>query len=643
MTPRSPLADFTHFLYLVGGFALVPPAFGCTGSSEPAPRLALTVAPLELPEVADACYTVAVHNVARPLVNAAALVWSEANICANRYGNATGSVTYIGTCDASPSGRINTVSLVLEGLCTTSGCDVADPADPGRVSPDTYVNPCPANKPCQLERPCVENADTLIEFNLTIMRDASQGFFDIAVNFDDIFCSAKLDCVPELLHRPGGARDLTAVLAFACTSGADTCLYVDPPTLSCTTGTWTLDPTAGPGNIAENSPVLFGAAVYTGDEAFTAFEKRYWNVALGIDEAALAGAGDCTLTWNATASEGYWADRTTPDESVYPMLTWSRKIVDDGVLDCDAHPMNVVLPGEDTASVATVYTETDDPHTFAYSNCEPEVVSACSCPEGFVPNAAETVCERELSVAPTVSTTTYPVCAGFSDASVGYSVYGARFTTSTNPADFEFDSTLSAGCTNPSVCLEVDAAPWTGRLAQVGVWTCPTPSSMFVTQPPFYEWLGFSRCLDIATAGDYLVGIAGDNEVLLRVDGNVVYQSVSGENFATWNVLRLSLSAGTHIIELFGLNRGSFAAFGAEIAGPFPAGSLSTPAQMAAADYANNIIFTTASMRTSGGQFQTSTGANAASALSCPTGFALDLCEQPALCIDRDEAPCNPR
>jgi hypothetical protein len=636
--------------FLVAALAL--PALGCAESSGPTStsRLALQVAPLELPGVADACYAIAVHNVAKTLVNPAALVWSEADICASQYGNATGSITYVGTCDASPSGRINTVSLVVNGLCKTAGCDVANATDPGRIAPDTYVNPCPTTRPCQVERPCNSNADTLVEFNLTIMRDASQGFFDIAVSFEDIFCSAKLDCVPELLHRPGGGRDLTAVLAFACTSGADTCLYVDPPTLTCTNGasngSWTLDPTAGPGNISENSPVLYGAAVYKGDEAYTTFEKRYWNVALGLDEAALANAGDCTLTWNATASEGFWEDLTTPSESVYPMVTWSRQITTDGVLDCDAHGLNVVLPNETTASVATVYTETDEPHTFAYSNCEPgdpEDPSDCNCPEGFVPNATETACER-LSVVPTVNVTTYDVCAGFSDPAVGYTARGARFSTSSNPSDFEFASSTNQGCTNPSVCLEVNTATWQGRLAEVGVWTCPAPTDFFSLQPPYNEWLGFSHCLTVDTAGDYLVGIAGDNDVLLRVNGDVVYQSVSGENFVTWNVLRLPLSAGTHVVELFGLNRDTFAAFGAEIAGPFPAGSLTTPAAMRDAGYLDNIIWSTADMRTGPTQqFQTSTGANAASGLSCPAGFALDLCGAPAMCISDELTTCDPR
>jgi hypothetical protein len=617
---------------------------GACASESPAAKLALEVSPLALPGVADACYAVSVHNVPKTAVAPSALVWSQAGICASRYGNATGSVTYIGTCDASPDGRINTVSLTLEGLCTTAGCDVAAANDTNRVDPDTYQNPCPATAPCQLERPCSENADTLVAFDLTIMRDADQGFFDIAVNFEDIFCSAKLDCVPELLHREGGARDLTAVLAFACTSGADTCLYVDNPTLTCTNGTWSLDPSAGPGRIPVNGPVLYAAAVYRGDEAFTAFEKQYWNVALGLDQDALLTAGDCTLTWGATASEGYWTDHTTPAESTYPVINWSRQIVDDGVLDCDAHPLNAVLPGETVASVATAYTAIDTPQTFAHSNCEAADLG-CECAPGFVPSVDDSECVREVFTTPTNEGPTYDVCPGFSQFNVGYSSRGARFTTSTTPADFEF-ATAAPGCTNGATCLEVAEAPWIGRLRTVGVWTCEE-GVLPLEQPPFNEWVGFTRCLDVQTAGDYMVGLAGDNDVWLRVDGNTIYQSVSEQHYNAWNVLRLPLTAGTHVIELFGFNDHSVASFGAEIAGPWPSGSLGTPAQMVAAaiapgtGYVDRLIFSTEPMRSGGSTFQTSTGANASSGLSCPDGSSLQICgSSEPTCVDRDFDSC---
>jgi len=380
----------------------------CSGQADPAadgPSFQIEVAPLELPGVADACYTLAVYNTPRAGIGGAgALVWTETSVCADQYGDNRGSLTYVGTCDASPDGRTNTVSLELEGLCQTDGCDPTDDDDPGTIASTTYVNPCPVGSPCFLERPCAENADTAVEFDLTIMRDASQGFFDFAVTFDDVFCSAKLDCVDAFLQRPGGARDLTAILAFACTSGADeTCLYAEPVRLDCGgTNVWTIDPALGPGMIAESSPLLFAAATYKGDEAFTGFRKSYWNVALGLDEAAF-GVNDCTLSWSTTASQTPLPGDgpfTTREGTTYPVLRWERDIIVDGALACDAHPLNQVAAGEETPSVWTAYTPIAEPATFAASNCAPEEPPLCAPgdPDGDgdgVPDACDTCPEGQ--------------------------------------------------------------------------------------------------------------------------------------------------------------------------------------------------------------------------------------------------------
>src|SRR5690606_23447930 len=66
-------------------------------------------------------------------------------------------------------------------------------------------------------------------------RRAQQGFFDFAIEFDDIFCSAKLDCAPSLLHRPDGSRGPTAIVAFACSGGKGdrTYMYSSDLVLSC--------------------------------------------------------------------------------------------------------------------------------------------------------------------------------------------------------------------------------------------------------------------------------------------------------------------------------------------------------------------------------------------------------------------------
>ena len=66
------------------------------------------------------------------------------------------------------------------------------------------------------------------------------------------------------------------------------------------------------------------------------------------------------------------------------------------------------------------------------------------------------------------------------------------------------------------------------------------------------------------------------------------------------------------------------AARSAEISGPFDPGSIDTPAQMAAADYQDNIVFSTRDLRDAHVSFDTSLSGNTGT--TCPDGYALNLC-----------------
>jgi len=210
--------------------ALLPfMTIACSKSDTPAareggPGIEVKVAPLTLPGIARACYDVLVQNGLGETVWARGVFgqqWPEdtTTLCSTQFGNgAGGDISYVGPCDADqPS---HTVTLSVDGLYDVSGNDIGE-----------YVNPCPPNTPCTLPVLCAENADTPVTFNFTIMRAANQGFFDVAVNFDNIFCSAKVDCTYdtegtepiELLFDPAtGERIQTAVVGFACTAGPGT-------------------------------------------------------------------------------------------------------------------------------------------------------------------------------------------------------------------------------------------------------------------------------------------------------------------------------------------------------------------------------------------------------------------------------------
>ncbi len=205
--------------------SLLLPVIACDSALAPAPggRVVIEVAPLTLPGITDATYLLTVSS-------PAGTVWSR-SVSSTAYGDGSGAVSYVGTCDADANP--NTITLELTGLA-----DAAGPLDPAL----DFANPAPAGAPIELRADCLADADVAVRFDLTVARAARQGFFDVAIAFDDLFCSAKLDCVGsggapiELLFHPhSGERDTTAVLAFACTggAGATTQLCLDPLVITC--------------------------------------------------------------------------------------------------------------------------------------------------------------------------------------------------------------------------------------------------------------------------------------------------------------------------------------------------------------------------------------------------------------------------
>ena len=291
--------------------------------------LAVTVAPLSLPGVTNATYRLTVTN-------AAAQTVMTREVTSSAYGAGDGSLSYVAPCDADAND--NTVTLELLRLDAASG----------QIPATDFDNPGPLARTFT----CLPNADVPVTFDLTIARRATQGFFDVAVSFDDIFCSAKLDCLDaegaplRLLFNAAGARDTTVVLGFACTGGLDpaltTTLYRDDVTLTCDNGAVTLDPSAGPGNITYGAGLtgtaglLFGAAVHHGDELI-GVPKRYWNVLLGLTTAG----HNCRVTHTATATSGTFPALTTPAGSTWPLVTWDVLVTGPtGAPACTRHPLH---------------------------------------------------------------------------------------------------------------------------------------------------------------------------------------------------------------------------------------------------------------------------------------------------------------
>ncbi len=378
---------------------------GCDAekTAEDTRGLKLTVAPLNLAGIDFACYDILVENqgptykvvgdgndvvvLGDPTTQAfeSGEPADTAAICSDDYGNADGGgITYIAPCDASldadtgaDDGVQNRVTLWVDGLYVNN-LDVSD--DPAQA----WQNPCPDG--CDLDFDCEANADTLVEFNFTIMRNAQQGFFDVAVNFEDVFCSAKVDCQYEggqyirLVHDQAGDRTFTAVAAVACTGGdagatdtddQRTHLYAADLSVSCQTGATSFEVDGegnffGPGDARpagiEQVMIFRGLESLNNNASGADADKMYWNVAVGFTEndnstltvPDLAGV-NCQLDWSVTASKGPIDAAFAKDNVTYPYIQASVPITNGvGGAACGQHPVN------GGNGVSTVYTGLGD-------------------------------------------------------------------------------------------------------------------------------------------------------------------------------------------------------------------------------------------------------------------------------------------
>jgi len=393
--------------------------FACSNegiiASADGPAVQIEISALQLDSVADVVWDLSVTSRG----DATPETVTTRRITSSQYGDGAGDASYISPCDAGGLGGTcpNDVEVLLIGVygdtvSAPGSFAGAAPLDDSAAPPETIQNPGTLSRSFT----CSDNQDTLVAFDVTVLRNASQGFFDIAVNFDDIFCSAKFDCCDwdagaacttacdtdndcggsqtcqgasegaqgtccgacqgdiELLYDASGARSTTFVLGFACAAGAtqatETHLFLDDIRIDCTDGVGTtrtlvLDPdpedatSNPPGQLAGNlctagqataagcasitgddgpDDVLFQAAVFRGEELFSAFDKRYWNVAIGVNKDTLS-ALTCTLNTQGVAGDEV-GDIVTPVGAVYPTIIWEDIPLSDGNgIACEAHPL----------------------------------------------------------------------------------------------------------------------------------------------------------------------------------------------------------------------------------------------------------------------------------------------------------------
>jgi len=387
-----------------------PLLWGCADNQGPnrdfeGPGVEVTAAALTLEGVGDVLWDIEVVNGLNETV------WNR-RVSSSTFGNSEGAATYVGPCDADTTdgANANTVKVWVVGAydadiapANTGSFNAGSTAGVGAVTGTAvpFQNPTAAG-PLTRAFTCLPNQDVFVEFNVTMMRPAEQGFFDIAVNFDNIFCSAKYDCCYDtnengcavdgsedidLLHDTTG-RGKTHVLAFACTAGTaasvDTQLYLDDIELDCgvnapgTPLTFDVDLLIDPdvaqtGNqcalgdlsacvahiaeigTADADTFLFQSAVYQGAELLPnnggpSANLVYWNVALGVK----APISNCVLRTRATvdnaAGSALVSGGSIAAGNVYPYIQW-----DVNLGTCGSEPLTF---GNPAAPVRAEYTPT---------------------------------------------------------------------------------------------------------------------------------------------------------------------------------------------------------------------------------------------------------------------------------------------
>ena len=174
-----------------------------------------------------------------------------------------------------------------------------------------------------------------------------------------------------------------------------------------------------------------------------------------------------------------------------------------------------------------------------------------------------------------------------------------------------------------------------GPLNRTGLWAANTTDDQIV---------GYSYCLDVLETKQYYVGIACDNFATICVDGtNIIVQDPTalaaqfGSGLAVtyryWFIYPITLTAGSHLIEITGYNINLRAALGAEIYNATAAELISANSYT---DLGSKLLFSTKDVI--GTNIQVG---NHGYGWTCPSGYVLVTCDGPPYCTKIEYLDCG--
>lgn len=270
----------------------------------------------------------------------------------------------------------------------------------------------------------------------------------------------------------------------------------------------------------------------------------------------------------------------------------------------------------------------------SFTTCEE--CNSCGCPPGYTKIGNN--CQKITTVPAIRNPIIYSTQQGSIDNFYGN--LGTNFYSNISALPFPLTSVISPDRFQDASAVNVPfvnntTGVWGGpvgsRLNTIGIWSNLAPN-------PINEWVGFVECVNIPTSKTYCIGIGGDDNVRIKIDGVlVVIANIGPFDFNYWHVFEINLTAGTHILTIEGYNTGGPAAFGAEIYNTTSAilQTFTTVTQVQTAT-----IFTTFNNRKDG-TFET----GESSGYSCSPGYTLNTCGISPVCSLVETVPfveCSP-
>jgi hypothetical protein len=261
--------------------------------------------------------------------------------------------------------------------------------------------------------------------------------------------------------------------------------------------------------------------------------------------------------------------------------------------------------------------------------CQEEIVF--SCPSGYIASPSNDSCYSASTINASFSGTMFTAYTG--NKVTSYNKFGTRFYE--NIDNFTYPLTLPSSTVTDSSGVTVSVQSlvnsgnsfWSnnalnyshGRLNDAGVWgTYLANPSGGGTNYPTFEWVGFTVCIDIPEPKVYYLGLASDNRLRFKINGELIvnFNQVNTDNFYYLHVFPINIPSGPTIIEVEGYNDGSQAAFVAEIYDPTNLETLTASTSTGT----TGLIFSTKQMI--GQEFLLST----TNGYSCPAGYSLNNC-----------------